>query len=242
LDKYNIIKLRSVDSTNNYVLSLKESDKFKEGLVVFSEFQKKGRGQRVNLWESEKGKNVLVSILFEPEILVEKQFDISKIVSSAVMDCLLTYGIRPTIKWPNDILVGTKKIAGILIQNIISKDGRITHSVVGIGLNVNQLIFGDYVPKATSLQLELKKNIILKDVEYKLLSSLRNTIKAYRSGQYLEAQYLNALFQKDKVVVFESNFHRFNGIIKGVEDSGLLLVETEDSIKRFAMKEIKMLF
>ena len=242
MDKYNIIKLHSVDSTNNYVLSLKESDKFKEGLVVFSEFQTKGKGQRGNLWESEQGKNLIVSILFEPDILADKQFDISKIVSSSLIECLLNFGIKATIKRPNDILVGSKKIAGILIQNIISASGKITHSVVGIGLNVNQLTFDDYVPKATSLQLELKKNIILDEVKYKLLNNLRNIIKVYRSGQYLGTQYLNALFQKDKVVVFESNSQRFNGIIKGVEDSGLLLVETEDSIKRFAMKEIRMLF
>ena len=242
MDKYNIIKLHSVDSTNNYVLSLKESDKFKEGLVVFSEFQTKGKGQRGNLWESEQGKNLIVSILFEPDILADKQFDISKIVSSSLIECLLNFGIKATIKWPNDILVGNKKIAGILIQNIISASGKITHSVVGIGLNVNQLTFDDYVPKAISLQLELKKNIILDEVKYKLLNNLRNIIKVYRSGQYLGTQYLNALFQKDKVVVFESNSQRFNGIIKGVEDSGLLLVETEDSIKRFAMKEIRMLF
>ena len=242
MDKYNIIKLCSVDSTNNYVLSLKESNEFKEGLVVFSEFQKKGKGQRDNTWESEKGKNLIVSILIEPDILVEKQFDISKIASSAVMECLLSFGIKPKIKWPNDILVENKKIAGILIQNIISMSGKITHSVVGIGLNVNQLIFDDYVPNATSLRLELKKNVILEEIEYELLNSFRNTIKAYRSGQYSGTQYLNALFQKDKVVVFESKSQRFNGIIRGVEDSGLLLVETEDSIKRFTMKEIKMLF
>jgi BirA family biotin operon repressor/biotin-[acetyl-CoA-carboxylase] ligase len=242
LDKYNIIKLCSVDSTNNYVLSFRKSNEFKEGLVVFSEFQKKGRGQIGNIWESEKGKNLLVSILVEPDILLEKQFDISKIASSAVIDCLLSYGIKPKIKWPNDILVGNKKIAGILIQNIISLNGKITHSVVGIGLNVNQLIFDDYVPKATSLHLELKKNIILEEIEYKLLNTFRNAIKVYRSDQYSSTQYLNALFQKDKVVVFESKSQRFNGVIRGVDDSGMLLVETENLIKRFTMKEIKMLF
>ena len=74
------------------------------------------------------------------------------------------------------------------------------------------------------------------------MNSFRDTIKAYRLGRYSEDQYLNALFKKDKVVVFESKSQRFNGIIRGVEDSGFLIIETEDSIKRFAMKEIKMLF
>ena len=241
MDKHNIIKLSDVDSTNNYALSLKESKVFKEGLVIISDFQTKGRGQRGNNWESEKGKNLIISVVIELNISIEKQFDISKIASFSVMDCLLSLGIESKIKWPNDIFIDKHKIAGILIQNVISSN-IITHSVIGIGLNVNQLIFDDYTPKATSLKLELSQNFVLEEIQSKLLNSMQNRIKDYRSGADTEVEYLNALFQKDKVSVFAKKSQKFNGIIRGVTDRGLLIIEAENSIKNFDLKEIKMLF
>ena len=199
-------------------------------------------GQRDNSWQSEKGKNLILSILIEPDILVEKQFDLSKIVSVSLIDCLCFFGLKSSIKWPNDILVEKKKIAGTLIQNIISKSGMITHSVIGIGLNVNQHIFNDYLPKATSLSIELKKNFVLKEIKLNLLKSLKNNIEMYREGKNLDLKYMHALYMKDKVSVFESNSIRFNGIIRGVEDNGKLIVETRESVKKFVINEIKMLF
>ena len=144
-------------------------------------------------------------------------------------------------KWPNDILVGKQKIAGILIQNLIS-DNIITHSVIGIGLNINQIVFDDFNPKATSLQLEINKHFVLEKIQNKLLNSIKNRVVAYRSGVALEADYLKALFQKDKVAVFESQSHKFNGIIRGVSDRGLLIIEVDNMVKEFGLKEVKMLF
>jgi BirA family biotin operon repressor/biotin-[acetyl-CoA-carboxylase] ligase len=241
LDKYNIIKIPDVNSTNSYALSLRPTKLFKEGLVIVSDFQTKGRGQRENTWESEKGKNLIISVVIEPNISIEQQFDISIIASLSLVNCLLDLGIESKIKWPNDILVNSQKIAGILIQNLIFKN-IITHSVIGIGLNVNQLIFDDYTPKATSLKLEINNNFNLEKIQNKLLSSLQNTIETYHSEKNLEVEYLNLLFQKDKVAVFESRFQRFNGLIKGIGDRGLLIIETENIVKEFDVKEIKMLF
>ena len=241
MDSHNIIKLTDVDSTNDYALSLKKSKVFKQGLVIVSDFQTKGQGQRGNSWQSEKGKNLIISVVIEPKISIKKQFEISKIATISVMDFLNSLGVSSNIKWPNDILVGNKKIAGILIQNVISRD-IISHSVIGIGLNVNQLIFDDYTPKATSLKLEMKKKFNLEEIQKELLSSIQNRIKAYRLGKDIEAEYLDGLFQKDKVAVFESKSQKFNGIIRGVTASGLLMVETEKSIREFDLKEIKMIF
>ncbi|MBC8300440.1 MAG: biotin--[acetyl-CoA-carboxylase] ligase [Pelagibacterales bacterium] len=241
MDSHNIIKLTDVDSTNNYALSLKGSKVFKQDLVIVSDFQTKGQGQRGNSWESEKGKNLIISLVIEPNISVKKQFDVSKIAAISVMNFLNSLGVPSKIKWPNDILVGNKKIAGILIQNVISRD-IISHSVIGIGLNVNQLIFDAYTPKATSLKLEMKKKFNLEEIQKELLSSIQNRIRAYRLGKDIEAEYLDGLFQKDKVAFFESKSQKFNGIIRGVTASGLLMVETEKSIREFDLKEIKMVF
>lgn len=241
MDKYNIIKISDVDSTNDYALSFKESRAFREGLVIVSDFQTNGQGQRGSRWESEKGKNLIISVVIEPNISIEKQFNVSKITSLSVVDCLLSFGIESKIKWPNDIIVNKHKIAGILIQNITCKN-MITHSVIGIGVNINQLIFDDFFPKATSLKIELSKSVLLEEIQNRLLSALQKRIIAYRLAEYTEFDYLNVLFQKDKISVFESRSQKFNGIIRGVTDVGKLIIETETEVKEYGLKDIRMLF
>ena len=241
MNHYNIVNISDVDSTNDYVKSLKKSKLFQEGLVIISDFQKHGRGQRANQWESEKGKNLIISVVIEPNISIVKQFDMNKIVSLSIMDCLLILGLESKIKWPNDILVKKRKIAGILIDNLISKY-KIRYSIIGVGININQLIFKDYIPKATSLALELKKKFTLEEVESLFLSSLRNRIITYRSGKDMNLEYLDSLFQINKVMVFKSNSQIFNGIIRNVNQNGFLVIETEDEIKHFRLKEIEMVF
>lgn len=241
MDKFNFIKISSVDSTNEYALSLKSKKLFREGLVVVAEYQYKGRGQRTNIWESKFGKNLLLSFIFEPKILLREQFVISKIVCLSVIDFLISFGIKATIKWPNDILFKNRKIAGVLIENIVSK-GVITHSVIGIGVNVNQLIFEKYKPNATSLSLELEKNFDLEEVRNKLLHSIRNKVASFRLGIDLDLDYLNLLYKKDEIVLFQRKCKKFYGIIRGVTNRGLLIVETEENTVHFDLKDVKMLF
>ena len=238
---FNIIKITDVDSTNNYALSMQKEKFFKEGLVVVSDFQKKGRGQRGNNWYSQKGKNITLSLVVESQIIIKRQYDLVMIVSLSIKDLLLSLGIKSYIKWPNDILVNKKKISGILIDNIVSKD-IIAYSIVGIGLNVNQIVFEEYTPQATSLSLQLNRSLILQEIRDKLLICIKNRLNTYRKGIDMKEEYLNSVFQKDRVTVFESKFKRFNGIIRDVTEEGLLIIETENSMKRFNMKEIKMLF
>ena len=238
---YNIIQLNDVVSTNNFALTLKGSQLFKEGLVVISDFQKNGRGQILNGWESDKGMNLLISIVIEPNINICSQFDISKIASLSVMDSLFNLALAPKIKWPNDILVRKKKISGILIDNIVSGN-RITHSVIGVGLNVNQVLFNDYLPKATSLCLECGKKIILDDIKYILLKNITNRLKSYRMGSNFDKEYLEGLYQKDSIALFSTTYETFNGIIRGVSERGLLIVERNGYLNYFDLKEIKMIF
>lgn len=241
MDTYNIIKLSHVDSTNDYALSLRSDKIFKEGLVIVSDYQKEGKGQRGSTWESKKGKNLTLSVVLQLDLLINRQFDISRIVSLSIIDVLLLLGVKSTVKWPNDILVGKRKIAGILIQNIISAN-KITHSVVGIGLNVNQLSFYNYIPEATSLSLELYKKFNIEQIEDQILLSIKNRVESYRLGRGQDVEYLDMLFQKDKIIDFEIKSKRFKGIIKGVTNPGLLIVEIEGQMRNFDLKEIKMIF
>jgi len=237
----NNIILKQVGSTNSYALELKSTAVFKEGLVVTADFQTGGKGQRGKEWESNRGENLLLSAVIESNISIDNQFDLNILSSLAVMDCLKSYDIDSQIKWPNDILVNKCKIAGILIQNLISKN-RITHTVIGIGLNINQIEFTKFYPSATSVQKELGATINISDVKDSLLNALQLRLENYRLNSDLKEEYLSNLFQKDKVATFESNNQKFMGIIRRVTKSGLLQIETENSLKEFNLQEVKMLF
>ena len=155
---------------------------------------------------------------------------------------LANLGLDPVVKWPNDILVNKQKIAGILIQNKLKEDV-VTHSVIGIGLNINQLSFGEYLPKATSLQLLLNKKFDLAIIANELLRFFAKRLEIFKSGNNQEKEYLSSLYLKDKVATFESNNQKFMGIIKGVSQSGKLLIQLEDdSIAKFENQEVKFLF
>jgi len=215
---------------------------FKEGFMVTTNHQASGNGQRGKSWESSIGDNLLLSIVIEPNNSTKNQFLLSKCVSLALYDLLILYTDDVSIKWPNDILVGKQKIAGILIQNIL-KGNEITHSVIGIGLNVNQTKFKDYFPQATSLSLLLNRTFDISEIQEELLKCLEERIKQLRSGVDQEKEYLSALFLNNKVAAFESEGQKFMGIIKGVSQSGKLQIQLEDdSIAVFDNQEVKFLF
>ncbi|MDC0249568.1 biotin--[acetyl-CoA-carboxylase] ligase [Flavobacteriales bacterium] len=238
----NHIKLDSIDSTNAYVLSLQNMSVLKEGLVVTTNYQSGGNGQRGKAWESNANENLLLSVVIEPRISISRQFDISKIVSLSICDLLTNLDLNPEIKWPNDILISKKKIAGVLIQNKL-QGNLIMHSIIGIGLNINQMYFKDYLPKATSLQLLLGKKFDINKVRLQLLHYLSDRIKKYRQGAPQMEEYLKILYLKDKVAAFQTKRGKFMGIIKEVRQSGKLLIQIEDDkITEFENQTIKYLF
>ena len=221
---------------------MKETFPFKEGIVVTANFQTDGNGQRGKSWESSIGDNLLISIVVEPNIPTKNQFLLSKCVALALYDLLTLYTDAVSIKWPNDILVGKQKIAGILIQNIL-KGNAITHSVIGVGVNVNQTKFKAYSPQATSLKLLLNKTFDISIIQEELLKCLAERIKQLRNRVNQEKEYLSSLFLNNKVAPFESEGQQFMGIIKGVSQSGKLYIQLEDdSVTEFDNQEVKFLF
>ena len=215
---------------------------FKEGLVVTSNYQTNGNGQRGKSWESSADDNLLVSIVIEPNILTENQFLLSKCVALALYDLLILYTNDVSIKWPNDILIGKQKIAGILIKNILKGD-KITHSVIGVGLNVNQVKFKSYFPQATSLNLLLDKTFDINRIQEELLTFISERLKQLRNGVDQNGDYLYALFLNNKVATFETEGQRFMGIIKGVSRNGKLQIQLEDDgVTEFGNQEVKFLF
>jgi BirA family biotin operon repressor/biotin-[acetyl-CoA-carboxylase] ligase len=239
------IKLDAIDSTNDFLKNLNKESEVENFTLVTANFQSNGKGQRGANWTSEKGKNLIMSVLIDNSSVFFKEiFDLNVLVSVAVFDVLTAYNIPSlSVKWPNDIMSDSKKIGGILIENTFKTDNSIT-SIIGIGLNCNQTVF-ENLPKATSLSLQTH---LFYDVD-KLAEDIRNQI--VKNTQLLPKmnsifwqKYQNILFKKGVPIPFEdSNKQRFMGIIKGVSSSGLIEILLEnDKIVSFDLKQIVMLY
>jgi BirA family biotin operon repressor/biotin-[acetyl-CoA-carboxylase] ligase len=132
-----LIFLDETDSTNNELKRL-AANGLKEGTVVIADKQVAGRGRRGRTWESEAGKGIYMSILLRPDIPPEKVQAITLAASSAVCMAIQSYtGIKPGIKWPNDVLIGNKKVCGILTE-MSGEPDKVYSVIVGIGVNVYQ--------------------------------------------------------------------------------------------------------
>ena len=149
-----------------------------------------------------------------------------------------------TIKWPNDIMSRSKKMAGILIENQI-KQGNVVSSVIGLGINVNEKKFKS-LPQATSMLLATGNKFDLNEVLQLVIDEILIQLNKLDKGEHanLKIKYETSLFRKDIISVFEvPDGYRFNGKIKGVNEIGKIVIENENEISNsYQLKEIKMLF
>ena len=193
---------QTIDSTNSQ--AARELATAEEGTVWIADFQTAGRGQRGNKWESSKSENLTFSILFRPHFLSPaQQFQISQIASLGVLRYLLSKGLDAKIKWPNDVYIGNKKICGMLIEHSISSD-KLSGSIVGIGLNLNQKIFASDAPNPTSLILELSSQQDMAPFDRKEELS---TLLGYICTAYQE---LEEGFHKELDQEYTRNLYRHN--------------------------------
>ncbi|TBX70336.1 biotin--[acetyl-CoA-carboxylase] ligase [Flavobacterium silvisoli] len=240
-----IIKLDAIDSTNDYLKQLAREKEVTNFTIVTAREQTKGRGQMGAKWVSEPGKNLTMSILFkEVRLEGEHLFDFNVAVTLGVMKVLFSLNIPELkIKWPNDIMAGGKKLGGILIENTFKSDGSFT-AVVGLGLNLNQTDF-EWLPQATSLTRITGLDYNPEDMALLFGKGIQTTVADLeQNAQLLWENYRKMLFKLDYPCAFEdSKGNRFMGIIKGVTHEGRLAVMLEDdSVVRYDIKEIKMLF
>jgi BirA family biotin operon repressor/biotin-[acetyl-CoA-carboxylase] ligase len=242
----NLLTLKEVDSTNNFLKNLLSNSKpLPEGTVIMAESQFAGRGQQQNQWHSEPGKNLTFSLLLKPAFLpVLSQFDLTRAISLGVFDALQPLlGDELKIKWPNDIYYADKKLGGMLIENFV-QGGQIKNSVIGIGLNINQVDFPQDASNAISLKQILQKDYDLRD----LLAEICNHVEAYylnlKAGKadLIRKTYLNRLYWFDQDKSFKVNNTIFNGVIKDVRDNGLLVIQNNKQEEiEFSLKEIEFL-
>lgn len=235
-----MIHRESVDSTNNYTANLVKTEGLSSGTVILADEQFAGRGQRGAEWVVEPGMNLTFSVYLEVvNLSVENQFDLSKLVALSICHFLEKIGIRAEVKWPNDILVKGNKIAGVLIENIISGSGRLK-SIVGIGININQMRFGKF--RATSVQCELGSFYPIKDALFSFLESFRIVSnELIDNPNLLHERYLANLYQYKTKNFYEDESGTFEGEIQGIEPTGRLIVRKGNQEVSYDLKEIKFL-
>ncbi len=230
--KGKIIRLNSVDSTNEYALGLyRNKVPPDDGTVVISDTQTNGKGLDKNKWESESGKNLTFSICLYPHFLpVEMQFEMNKALSLGIYDFIkeMVPNEKVTVKWPNDIYINNEKVAGILINNTISGN-ILDFSVAGFGININQTKFVSDAPNPVSLIKYLGNELNLDeclDLVCKKLDARYEQMKAGHFSQ-LDSGYLKSLFKINENSRFIYNGKVISAMITGVSEYGHLKLTTK---------------
>ena len=236
-----IIFKETLDSTNNYAAKLLQAGELSHGTVIMSGEQTAGRGQRGAVWAAEPYKNLIFTCFVAYDKLsVANHQSATHFVSLALIDFLSFFGISASIKWPNDILIGNKKIAGVLIENQL-ENSLLKSSIIGIGLNVNQSEFGGF--NATSMKLEKEEDYLIENLALKLIEKLQfrfNQLQ-FKDLEGLKSDYLNQLWLRNQVSKFEDEIGVFEGKILGTDDFGRLIIERNSENKIYDLKEIKFL-
>ncbi|MCZ4693148.1 biotin--[acetyl-CoA-carboxylase] ligase [Ancylomarina euxinus] len=239
-----IIRVEQLDSTNLHALQLIKDTNPSGGTVVMALNQTEGRGQQTNAWESESGKNLTISLILRPDFIkAQDQFQVSMIVSLGVKDYLDTYSEDVSVKWPNDIYVSDKKIAGILIEQSIM-GAYLSHSVCGIGLNINQKRFLSDAPNPISLHMLTNETYDLEKELIKLLASIENRYFQLLNGKGYELKddYLKAMFWMKEEHTFKDEEGQFKGQIVGISEFGQLLIQDEEKVVRtYNFKEVSFI-
>ena len=240
-DSQNMQILQRVDSTNNYAMALIQNGLARHGISVFAMEQTRGKGRRGKEWKSNKGANIILSIVSEMQGLsVSQQFQLSVAVALACHDVISKYILGNIfIKWPNDLFINDRKTGGILIENVI-KGTLWQWSVIGIGININQQKFDQFNLAATSLKLESGKEFDVIKLAQGLVEIVLKRIDDLKKGKFPEMlkQYNQKLFGRNKLVKLKKENAVFQTIIFGVSAEGELI--TKDTLeRRFSFDEVE---
>jgi BirA family biotin operon repressor/biotin-[acetyl-CoA-carboxylase] ligase len=239
----NFVLLPESESTNSAANALLES-RPAEGTVIRAISQTAGRGQMGSNWHAQPGQNITISILFYPQFILARQvFLLNKLVACAVHETVahLLPDAEILLKWPNDLLVNKQKVAGILIENQLERE-RIKSSIVGIGLNVNQLDFSpDLHGKASSLAKIAGREFDIEAVLTLLLEKMEARYLSLRSGksEQIERDYLSKLYgyQEDVLAHWQGEEQLVH--ITGVAPDGRLALQKDGKLYFCDLKSIR---
>ena len=240
----------TLESTNEYC-KLLDPKTVEEFTVISARSQTSGIGQRGNTWNSEAGKNLTFSLILKPNFLAaDEQYSLTMALSLAVAETLeelfsVLHSPFPVyIKWPNDIYVGDRKICGILATNQLVSN-QITQSICGIGLNINQIAFPDWIPNPTSLQLLTGREFNLNDVLHNLLAKISHRYWQLRNPHNynsIKESYLDRLYRLGIPSCYVHNGRTLRATITGIDRFGHLQLQTDDGQSlSCAMKDIQFI-
>ncbi len=234
-----------LDSTNQFATEYLSKNNPSEGTVISTHCQDKGRGQIGSQWESEPDKNISLSVILYPNFVeIQQQFLLSQTISLGVFDFIRKHlGQNIKVKWPNDIYVKDKKVAGTLIQNTLTAN-KFQSSVVGIGININQQTFLSDAPNPTSFKMETGKDFDLDEMTKDLCWAVEKRYLQLRAQQkqIIQQDYLNNLYRFMEDGLFQRpDGTIFNGKIIGVTEQGKLRLVHNKGEELFEIKEVKFL-
>ena len=241
--KKTIIRLAEVDSTNDYLRTFRPEDETDDSLlVVMANHQTHGRGQGTNTWESEPGKNLLMSIRVHLRYVpVRYQFFLSMAGGLAVKDAVSSYVEKDvTLKWPNDVYVGDRKLSGTLIETTVAQH-QLKGCVFGVGINVNQTVFRSDAPNPVSLCQLLGREVDREELAQKVVEAFERYCQMLRNCAYgdVSALYHLALYRRKGFHPYRDADGEFEGELVEVEDDGhLILHDREGRIRSYAFKEV----
>ena len=220
-------------------------EKYREGDVVWADFQTAGRGQRGHLWHSRKGENLTFSAVLEPSFVpIAEQFSVSEVVALSLVDMLAEYGIEAKIKWTNDIYVGDKKLVGILIEHSLSS-ATLRRTIVGVGINVNQREFDPSIPNPVSMAQLLDRELDAEGVLQCFLKHLQRNYESLGEGakEELHDRYNALLYRKNEYHTYAlPSGEKFRAKILGTAPSGALCLEdAEGNTKDYLFKEVEFI-
>lgn len=244
LKKLNFLHFESLGSTNQKLYQLAGID-VPSWTIVSADKQSSGKGYANNVWLSEDYKNATFSFLIRYPLKVQEELAIFNMwISTEITRFLSNWQIAAQVKWPNDIILNNKKIAGILIETKLTGD-KTKFCVIGLGVNINQVNFGE-LEHVSSLKLEnMALNFNIQEFIKNLMLHFYDNFYKMKTKQFdlIYDTYNNQLFKKGNVSVFEINNQKMNGIIQYVNREGNLVVDLEDrGEKTFRHKEIKLLY
>lgn len=239
----NVIKYRAaLPSTNTLAMSLL-SEGATEGTIVITDDQTQGRGQKGTVWKSSPGENLTFSLILRPQNIEHRLFALTQVVAIALRETILEScpGEEVLIKWPNDILLNKKKVAGVLAESQWEGTS-LKGSVIGMGINLNQVSFEEEIShKATSLALETGNMIDKKSLLWNLLDHLEKRITGLYRGDHPGRTYLSMLYGYQEPVKVRWEDEEGEYPVLGVNSAGHVAIQLSHGIRHFDLKEIEFI-
>ena len=235
---FKVLEYEELDSTNNQAEKLGWGV-LEDKMVVLTREQTQGRGQIGNRWESEPGKNISMTVVFRPEELAAgEQFAVSMVIALGACDFISRYAEGCSVKWPNDIYVGDKKISGILIEHAIM-GAYVGGSLCGIGVNINQKRFVSDAPNPVSLFQLTGVELPLERALEELLGCIGKRYEQVYDYAALERDFLQVMYRRSGVFDWEDENGSFRASIAGVNEYGqLVLKDSEGKVRVYGFKEV----